>query len=217
MGYQVTKNAAALEWKQVMIQAMQDAKQELCTAEGQTRLQVCAAVCLHGRGHKTCSCSCLSWLRFVLCHMYTFVLLIALQHASGSYWHLPDSVLISYSYRSFMYCRVQTLKVGDLEDQVAQLTKQLETESGERKAAEESVLDLITLHLKVSELRERLAHAKQSGTDLKVGCEGFYWNLLSTLHRDVLVHPADCPVDCVRSCMEFVPVTQCCRRIIKRL
>lgn len=40
MGFQVTKNAAVLEWKQVMLQAMQGAKLELCAAEGKTRLQV---------------------------------------------------------------------------------------------------------------------------------------------------------------------------------
>lgn len=61
------------------------------------------------------------------------------------------------------------MKVADLEEQVAQMTTQLGTESGERKAAQETVLDLIILPLKVSELRERLAHEMQSGTNLKVG------------------------------------------------
>lgn len=65
--------------------------------------------------------------------------------------------------------RVQAMNVTDLEAKVADLTKQLATESSERQAAQESVLDLITLHLKVSELRERLAHEIQGGTDLKVG------------------------------------------------
>jgi regulator of replication initiation timing len=60
------------------------------------------------------------------------------------------------------------MKIIDLDEQVTQLTKQLETESCERKAAENTVLDLITLHLKVSELRERLARETQSGADLKV-------------------------------------------------
>lgn len=45
MGFQVTKNAALLEWKQVMLQAMQNARQELCAAEGQTRLQVSTRTC----------------------------------------------------------------------------------------------------------------------------------------------------------------------------
>lgn len=65
---------------------------------------------------------------------------------------------------------LQAMNVTDLEEQVSQLAAKLATESDERKAAEESVLDLITLHLKVSELRERLAHEMQKGTDLKVGC-----------------------------------------------
>lgn len=49
MGRQVTKNAAVLEWKQVMLQAMQDAKRELCAADGQTRLQVSTSIHIHGR------------------------------------------------------------------------------------------------------------------------------------------------------------------------
>lgn len=40
MGSQMTKNAAVVEWKQVMIQAMQDAKQQLSIGEGQARFQV---------------------------------------------------------------------------------------------------------------------------------------------------------------------------------
>lgn len=63
---------------------------------------------------------------------------------------------------------MQALKVTDLEDKVSQLNAQLATESGERQAAEATVLDLITLHLQVSELRERLAHEMQAGTELKV-------------------------------------------------
>lgn len=79
MGFQVTKNAAVLEWKQVMIEAMHDAKQELCAAEGQTRLQVRISVCRMEESAATCSYPRLAWRLFaecfVLCHMHaTFVL-----------------------------------------------------------------------------------------------------------------------------------------------
>jgi hypothetical protein len=46
MGLQVTKNAAVLEWKQLMLQAMQDAMQQLYVSEGKARLHVSVPTCL---------------------------------------------------------------------------------------------------------------------------------------------------------------------------